>query len=390
MAFGLVGSVTIAGVASATSVTVDKPTGVQQGDIMFALVSRYETTNPSSVPTGWSSLGSFKYTYSWWLYYKVAGDKEPGSYTWEWSTSKKTAGQIGAYRGGFDTADPIDASSNLEYYVYDTIVRAGSITVPTTGSPLVIIAEAYRTSAVTFTGPGSPWSFAEDSDQGETDGDFWAAFYSQVWSGSGSTGNVDITQSVSSQYKHAFFIALTPETPVTVAEAGAQGLTLTVTVESNGTPVTMVATTAETGAEGSMVAVSAGCTATAELAEAGVDGLTCDVDTSKTLNVQAAAAGADGLVLLVAAAVTVDVTPAGAGAESPPWSAMTGPVIDVASASAGAQGLATEIQGGVNVTVLPGAVGADGLVLTVWAGTAGLRRTYPPMVRTYPPLCRAA
>lgn len=97
------GSLPLAFVASDTgrgsggTLTINKPTGTQAGDILVAVVANAAfATSISSAPSGWSSWvtnsGQF-------IYYKVAGGSEPASYDWAWA-SGNTAGCIVTYRSG--------------------------------------------------------------------------------------------------------------------------------------------------------------------------------------------------------------------------------------------------------------------------------------------------
>lgn len=209
--WSVVGSPTTYATTSATSIVLSKPTGVAEGDIMFALLSSYGATDPTSVPSGWTRIGHNVYgsTYLWDVFYKIAGASEGADYTWGWAGSVKRVGVAMAYRGGFDTSDPIDVVSDTAYTVNSTTVRAASITVAAAGSPLVFMGMAYNTAARTYTAPAD---YTEDADWGHTDGDFWETFASRVWSGSGATGDVDATLSSAQAAKHAFLVALNPAT----------------------------------------------------------------------------------------------------------------------------------------------------------------------------------
>lgn len=211
MAFGKVGTGTYAGSSWATSTSVAMPTGVAEGDIMFALLARLLQEDVVSAPAGWTALqdnpvGS---GYRWWLYYKVAGESEAGPYQWSWTNSQKTMGLIVAYRDGFDTADPIDTSSKLDYANYNATLRAAGVTVAAADSPLLMIGGAAAGSEVTCSAPTSPGTFTEDLDTGNTTPDFWGFYYSLVVA-AGATGNVDATLSASTANKTAFLVALNP------------------------------------------------------------------------------------------------------------------------------------------------------------------------------------
>lgn len=87
--------------ASATvsnaNLVVSKPAGVQQGDILFAMISQYNT-NPTIPPSGWTYMGGDGDRVT--VCFLEAGAAEPSSYTL--ATGVTTLGAVGiiaAYRG---------------------------------------------------------------------------------------------------------------------------------------------------------------------------------------------------------------------------------------------------------------------------------------------------
>ncbi len=101
-------------VTAVTTVTVSLPSGVQPGDVLVAQIIVYDGSGSDSPtpPNGWSSIrhdaiNSGNQATSW-LYYKVAGAYEPGSYGWNLG-SNWAAGVMGAWRGASST--PIDNAS---------------------------------------------------------------------------------------------------------------------------------------------------------------------------------------------------------------------------------------------------------------------------------------
>ena len=412
MAFSKVAS-TQAQSSSASSITVGKPTGVAQGDILFAIVYQYALSVAMTPPSGWTAIvtsGGYSYCRIW-IYYRVAGASEPSNYTWSSNKSGKILGAIVAYRGGFDTSDPIDTYGTTTYHTKDSTNRAAGISVSATNSPLLWIGGFYYTSWGATSTPSGPGTWTEDVDSG--DADFWYAFFSQVWASSGSTGDVDAAISNGTNMKHASLVALNPSasTPVTVTpglvQAGAEGARCTV-----GPVTTVTALSAEVSAQGLEPSVAAGATIGTLPAEAGAEGEACTsaagstiyaapgevgaegtlgtVYIAKIVSSLRAEAGGEGTRGTVSAGCNLDVLPAEAGAEGHILDASVVVVVGVLPASAGAEGLAAEIAAGVTCLLDPGEAGAECPTFIVLAGTAGLRRTFPAMVRTYPPLCRAA
>jgi len=195
------------GSAGSSSVTVNKPTNTQEGDIMFCMIS-IETSYPNSVPSGWSSYNGQNTQ----LFWKIAGSSEPSSYTWGFSSSQLNRATIITYRGDFDKTSPIQTVSNTVYGSGDNIVRAASMNIPKANSPIIIAAFIYYASAsVRFTPPTSPSTFTEDVDKGDSSSDFYHTFEHLLWTSSGNTGNMDVIASKSVfTTKHAFAIALNP------------------------------------------------------------------------------------------------------------------------------------------------------------------------------------
>jgi len=94
------------------SLTINKPTGTVQGDLLLAAISVDGTPNVSP-PTGWTTIreGNSGSQVRLEVYYKVAGASEPSSYTFRWSryNLRQAAGAILRY-SGVDTTNPINAS----------------------------------------------------------------------------------------------------------------------------------------------------------------------------------------------------------------------------------------------------------------------------------------
>lgn len=196
--------------AQAYTLACDKPTNTASGDIMFAIVQSllYQI---DTVPSGWTSLGDSKYIY---FYYKVAGASEPSSYTWAQNQNNASMSiSIASYRGGFDTVDPIDSySSGFPYITPDTTLRASSILVSQAGENIVFLGSVYETVGTdNFTTPSSlDNDWIEDLDTGNPTQDWYRNICHCNWSGSGNTGDVDITLSRIDTLKHAIIIALNP------------------------------------------------------------------------------------------------------------------------------------------------------------------------------------
>ena len=201
------------GDANSTSVTVNKPTGTADGDIEFLLLKHLANEDPNSGLTGWTQLGTRRYDAtsgsSHSLYYRIAAS-EGASYTIGWATSGRSGATVATYRDGFDTADPIDVVSDTAYTTSNATVRAAGMTVSAANSPLIWFGNTHNSSSATMTPATNPGTFVEDVDNWNSTSRWGREIASFVWTGSGATGDMDATNSVSTTTKHAFAVALNP------------------------------------------------------------------------------------------------------------------------------------------------------------------------------------
>jgi hypothetical protein len=134
-----------------TSLTIPKPTGTVQGDVIVAAItiSGNITFTP---PSGWTSIqsgvtaGNEITTQSWWL---AAGASEPSSYTWSWTTfgAQLATGTMAAY-SGVDTSTPIDASGKSVNNTASTTVNAPSVTTTHANDQLVLVLGANTSTSL--------------------------------------------------------------------------------------------------------------------------------------------------------------------------------------------------------------------------------------------------
>jgi hypothetical protein len=210
----LVGTPTVYNSASSNSAVVSKPTGVVEGDIMFAHILHFNASDRlTTIPTGWIQIGRHKNgSYNQALYYKVAGASEGASYTFGFTSNSKVAVTISAYRGCFNTSDPIDASSNTEYILNNTTYRAASMTLSSAYTTVLMFPSVYSTATQTFSNPTTQsGGWTEDYDHGNTNPDFWRAGYRKMINTAGATGVIDSIGTLSgTTIKHAFAVALHP------------------------------------------------------------------------------------------------------------------------------------------------------------------------------------
>lgn len=128
-----------------TSLSVAKPSGTQEGDIMIAMVVKKDANLPNSVPSGWTLIGNSGPANCYmFLYYKVAGASEPSSYSWGFTQSSICRILCVSYRGGFNTSDPIDTYTMPLYTSVDWTLRCAYPITPTSvGENLIYFAAHY-------------------------------------------------------------------------------------------------------------------------------------------------------------------------------------------------------------------------------------------------------
>jgi len=204
--------VNVSSLTTPFNITVTKPIGTVDGDILFCWIGWYAAVTIDSVPTGWALLGQYiANTDRYALYYKIASG-EGASWIWSFTATAKVRAVCSCYTGGdFDPVDPIDFVSNTPYRTSDLFCLATSMTVTSVNSPLVFWGGVYYTTSRTFTKPTVPTSgWVEDDDYWHTTADFGVEVCSMIWGGSGPTTDMSATMSGTATTKHAFAVALKP------------------------------------------------------------------------------------------------------------------------------------------------------------------------------------
>lgn len=195
--------------AAGNEVTVNKPTGTIDGDIMIAfIVDRYTSGAVVPVaPEGWTEIanGAAAASHKCAAFYRRASN-EGASYTFTTAAGvTQTSGAILSYSGGTATGDIIDVYSNTNYTTSNTTLRAASATTTRNGAMLVFLGTAADTSTVTATAPGS---FNERVDIWQNPISVYAADY--ILASAGASGTKDATLSETISQKHAMLVAILP------------------------------------------------------------------------------------------------------------------------------------------------------------------------------------
>jgi hypothetical protein len=161
--------------ATTTTLVIPAPSGIESGDVLLAEVAvRDEPT--ITTPTGWvflrSDVSTAPQTQS--VYYLVATDTEPTSYTWTFTNARAAAGGILDY-SGVNSFDPIDAHAG-QANGKSTSLTAPSITTTVTGDVVIAFFDVTRNNQVEPPAPMterfdvasnavSPYLTAECADQ---------------------------------------------------------------------------------------------------------------------------------------------------------------------------------------------------------------------------------
>jgi hypothetical protein len=133
--------------AGDTTLLIPAPSAAQPGDVLLAEVA-VRGTPAITPPTGWvlvrSDVTRAPQTQS--VYYRIASDAEPTSFTWSFSEANAAAGGILDY-GGVDSSNPIDTHAGQANHK-STSLTAPSITTTETGDAVVAFFDITKNNAV--------------------------------------------------------------------------------------------------------------------------------------------------------------------------------------------------------------------------------------------------
>lgn len=137
--------------SSGSSLTITKPTGTVEGDLLVAAVGLAENANFTG-PSGWTFIrrddNTSNINLEWW--YKVAGASEPSNYTWSIGLTRQWSGGIWRISGQ-DGTTPIDANNGNNYSATQFPV---SPSVTTTVDDCLVL-RAVMSRDISTTEPGS-------------------------------------------------------------------------------------------------------------------------------------------------------------------------------------------------------------------------------------------
>jgi hypothetical protein len=172
-------------VESGTQVTVSKPAGAAEGDVLLAGITfGGATMTMSAIPTDWALVRQASNGGVWFTntYTHVVGPSEPANYAWTISVTGKILGDITAY-SGVDTVTPVDVSAAATAF---QIMPTMTTTVP---NVLLVAYFGGANSTTVATWPAAPGMF-ERSELTTTSAASYlsVSHQEQVWPTAGATG----------------------------------------------------------------------------------------------------------------------------------------------------------------------------------------------------------
>ena len=160
------GSSTVAGSSAAvTAVSVERPAGVLDGDVLITQITTDNGPSVGAAPAGWSPVVSPLSTYGArvFVYFHVVAEAaaEPSSYSWQLSSAQKWNAVVGAFHG-VDAAAPFDGEgSTSAVWTSRTTVPVPGVTTSTAGAMLVG-GVGVNSGSVGVTEPGG-WTEAAEA-----------------------------------------------------------------------------------------------------------------------------------------------------------------------------------------------------------------------------------
>jgi hypothetical protein len=203
--------------SNGTSLTINKPTGTTQGDLLIAILSK-DGTGAINTPSGWTlinegSSGTGSGNIRLGVFYKVAGASEPSSYTITWSDSEQAVGAILRY-SNFCTGNPINVSGSA----------TGGSNTPTAPSVTTTVADTlvlriYGADGDLGAGAGYPSGhtgrFSIESNSGSDTCSGGAADRTQTAIGATGTAAFNLTGTGSERWR-AVTLAIKPNPDCTI------------------------------------------------------------------------------------------------------------------------------------------------------------------------------
>ncbi|WP_437611102.1 cell wall anchor protein [Sorangium sp. So ce834] len=192
-----------------TALTLAKPAGVVQGDVLLArIANRNQVGAVIAPPAGWTLLRSDQSASAVksWVLWKVATGAEPASYSFGFDVSAYLAGSIVAFSGA-DPASPIDAASGQKNGNSATLAAPAVTTTAANGVAVWFGTQVWTGSSCPASPIVPPSGFTEPFDTcllSSSTGLLFDAAYKQLgaagsqpaWSGTSPFANTNTAQVV--------------------------------------------------------------------------------------------------------------------------------------------------------------------------------------------------
>jgi hypothetical protein len=202
------------------ALTIAKPTGTAQNDVMIASIGFRPNTATITPPAGWTLVGSridctldLNYN-SLAVYRKTAGASEPTTYTWTFGGASDAVGGIQSF-SGVDTTTPVDVSGGqaIASTLFPSYATPSVNT--TVGGTLLVTSHTFSTSGTSGSTWSAPSGMTEAYDiaslPGPTDaGQSIGAYYGPGPAAAGATGPKTATASYAADCGAAHILALRP------------------------------------------------------------------------------------------------------------------------------------------------------------------------------------
>lgn len=185
----------------ATSVTINKPSGTVEGDMLISHVSDYNASSFASLPAGWTAgpvqSSSIFGTHRW--AYKKAGSSEPSNYTFNSPNggTQFIGGRILRITGANDS--PFEASSNFNSNTSGTSRTNTGITTTVDNALLLMLTDGFEPIASVPAG----WDDVDDT------GDSYVHILESEKTTAGATGSVSVPMSPSEKWI-TFMVGIKP------------------------------------------------------------------------------------------------------------------------------------------------------------------------------------
>lgn len=211
-----------------SSLTLNKPTGTTNGDIMVAHVIVRTAGNTITAPSGWTLIqrkdsSSSISTASYW---KLAGSSEPSSYAWSFGTSGEASGGIASYIG-VDAANPIDASNAQYNSGTSTVSNSGVTTTVANGILVYAVGITAPTTVNVPSGFTQEWTATSSTSTTSEMSD-------KILTTTGATGTISGSHNGGTNSNITHLIALKPATPTSTPTPTPTPSNISLSSASNG------------------------------------------------------------------------------------------------------------------------------------------------------------